>query len=117
MSWYNPFSWFKSKPSSTIEIPAEMLFNQPKPYRKPSDTTKITKQMYDFILEMKQRQEIHNSFLDKSKLEKYETTEDLCSYLNMVFNTNFSRSKLTQVWTGKLNRDELPDGPEITIPF
>lgn len=115
MAWYNPLSWFKSKSSSTIEIPTEI--SKPKPYRKKTDTAKITKQMYDFILEMKQRQEIHNSFLDKSKLEKYETTEDLCSYLNMVFNTNFSRSKLTQVWTGKLNRDELPDGPEINIPF
>ena len=115
MTWYNPFSWFKSKPNSLIEIPKEI--SKPKSYRKKADTAKITKQMYDFILEMKQRQEIHNNFLDKSKLEKYETTEDLCDYLNIVFGTNFSRSKLTQVWTGKLNRDELPDGPEINIPF
>lgn len=115
MTWYNPFSWFKSKPSSTIEIPAEILFNQPKPYRKRSDTTKITKQMYDYILLKKEEQDTFNSC--KSKDESYLTTEDLCDYLNLVFNTNFSRSKLTQVWTGKLNRDELPDGPEINIPF
>lgn len=113
MTWYNPLTWFKSKLSSTIEIPTEI--SKSKPYRKKTDTTKITKQMYDYILLKKEEQDTFNSC--KSKDESYLTTEDLCDYLNLVFNTNFSRSKLTQVWTGKLNRDELPDGPEINIPF
>lgn len=115
MAWYNPLSWFKSKPNSLIEIPKEI--SKPKSYRKPSDTTKLTKQMYDFVMKMKADQEEYNSCKEIYSDFHYHTTEDLCNYLNMVFNTNFSRSKLTQVWTGKLNRDELPDGPEINIPF
>ena len=113
MSWYNPFSWFKSKPSYITEIQEEV--SKPKSHRKKSDTTQITKQMYDFILLKKEEQEMYNH--NKIPPQPYETTENLCNYLNMVFNTNFSRSKLTQVWTGKLNRESLPDGPEINIPF
>jgi hypothetical protein len=111
MTWYNPFTWF-SKPKSIETTVSDLQF---KKYRKPSDTTKITKQMYDFILLKKEEQDEYN--INKIPPQLYETTEELCDYLNMCFGTNFSRSKLTKVWTGKLNRDELPDGPEITIPF
>lgn len=102
--------WFlKDKPTHLV-IPN-------KPYRKPSDTTKLTQGMYDFVIEMKAAQEDHNNFYKKSKDHAYETTEDLCAYLNMIFNTNFSRSKLTRIWNGHVNREDLPEGITYTIPF
>ena len=110
---FNIFNFFKKKPIE-IELTKELL-DTPKPFRKPYDTTPLTKGMYDFVIEMKAAQEEHNTLVGDST--KYETTEDLCAYLNMVFNTNFSRSKLTRIWTGKVNRENLPDGIKYKIPF
>lgn len=106
-SWFTRI--FKSKK------PIEIIQPIKKAYRKPSDTTKLTKQMYDFVIEMKAAQEEHNNFFDKS--ERYETTEELCDYLNMVFGTNFSRSKLSRIWNGHVNREELPEGIKYEVPF
>lgn len=115
MSWYNPLTWFKKEKLNINEEISTKEIN--KPYRKNSDTTKITKQMYDFILEAKKQQEVHNIFYGRNGNQPYETTEELCTYINMSLNTNFSRSKITKVWTGKLNREELPEGNPIHIPF
>jgi hypothetical protein len=105
-SWFTKI--FKSK--KPIEITQPKL----KPYRKPSDTTKLTKQMFDFTLDMKAQQDEDNKNIDKSY---YVTTEELCDYLNMIFGTRFSRSKLTRIWTGKVNREDLLDGITYNIPF
>jgi len=107
--WNKFIVWFlKDKPSHLV-IPS-------KPYRKSSDTTKLTQGMYDFVIEMKAAQEDHNDFYT-NKEHAYETTEELCDYLNMVFNTNFGRSKLTRIWTGKVNRKDLPEGIKYEVPF
>jgi hypothetical protein len=109
--WKRIFSWFVTdEPVNTFVLPEPS-----KPYRKPSDTTKLTRGMYDFVIEMKSAQEDHNNFFDKA--ERYETTEELCDYLNMVFGTNFSRSKLTRIWSGHVNRENLPEGIKYEVPF
>ena len=61
----------------------------------------------------------HNNIFDGSNDEekRYETTEELCDYLNMCFGTNFSRSKLSRIWQGKVNREDLPEGIKYEIPF
>ena len=107
--WNRIKAWFIQDEPTNLVLPE-------KPYRKPSDTTKLTKGMYDFVIEMKAAQEDHNKSIAYCR-EVYETTEELCDYLNMVFGTNFSRSKLTRIWTGKVNREELPEGIKYTIPF
>jgi len=106
-SWFTRI--FKSKK------PIEVIQPRSKSYRKPSDTTKLTQGMYDFVIEMKAIQENHNDFFDKS--ERYETTEELCDYLNMVFSTNFSRTKISRIWQGKVNREDLPEGIKYEVPF
>lgn len=108
--WNRIKAWFTQDEPTNLVLPE-------KPYRKPSDTTKLTKQMYDFVIEMKAAQEDHNEFYKESKEHDYETTEELCAYLNMVFGTNFSRSKLTRIWNGHVNREDLPEGITYTIPF
>ena len=114
--WNKIKAWFKKPIEIEVEITKE-FYNTPKSYRKPSDTTPLTKGMYDFVIEMKAAQEEHNDFYKGDKDRMYETTEDLCSYLNMVFGTNFSRSKLTRIWSGHVNREDLPEGITYTIPF
>lgn len=108
--------WNKIKAWFIQDEPTKLILPE-KSYRKPSDTTKLTKQMYDFAIERKIAQEEHNRFFKEYTGYTYETTEDLCVYLNMVFNTNFSRSKLTRIWAGHVNRKDLPDGITYTIPF
>jgi len=110
--WNRIKAWFIQDDPTNLVLPE-------KPYRKPSDTTPLSKGMYDFVIEMKAAQEDHNDFFDGSNGEekKYETTEDLCVYLNMVFGTNFSRTKLTRIWNGHVNREDLPEGITYTIPF
>jgi hypothetical protein len=110
-------AWFKKdEPINTFVLPEPLYKTK---YRKPSDTTKLTKQMYDFVIEMKAGQEDYNDFFDGSNGEekKYETTEDLCDYLNIVFGTNFSRSKLSRIWQGKVNREDLPEGIKYEVTF
>ena len=116
MSWYNPRTWFKSKPK-VIELPLEIVSNNTPSKRKKYDTKRVTKQMYDFILEAKMQQENHNDFYKESKEHPYETVNDLCDYINLSMGTNFGRTKISDVWLGKYNREGLPDGPVIEIPF
>ena len=98
--------------------PMDIYIPEPsKSYRKKSDTTKLTKGIYDFVIEMKAAQEEHNDFYGRKGDHQYETTEELCAYLNMVFGTNFSRSKLSRIWQGKVNKKDLPVGITYTIPF
>ena len=108
--WNRIKAWFIS------DKPVNLVLSE-KPHRKPSDTNKLTRGMYDFVIEMKAAQEDHNNFYKESKEHAYETAEDLCAYLNMVFGTNFSRSKLTRIWTGKVNREKLPEGIKYEVPF
>jgi len=108
--WNRIKAWFIQDEPTNLVLPE-------KPYRKPSDTTPITKGMYDFVIEMKATQEDHNKFYGRKGDHQYETTEELCAYLNLVFGTNFSRSKLTRIWTGHVNREDLPDGNTYKIPF
>lgn len=107
--WNRIKAWFIQDEPTNLVLPE-------KPYRKLSDTTKLTQGMYDFVIEMKAQQEENNKYWT-SKNGIYETTEDLCSYLNMVFGTNFSRSKLTRIWNGHVNREELPEGIKYEVPF
>jgi hypothetical protein len=107
--WDKIKAWFIQDEPTNLVLPK-------KPYRKPSDTTPITKGMYDFVIEMKASQEEVNR-LNKGIPALYETTEDLCAYLNIVFGTNFSRSKLTRIWSGHVNREDLPEGIKYEIPF
>jgi hypothetical protein len=108
-SWFTRI--FKAKK------PIEVIQPKLKPYRKPSDTTKLTRQMYDFTLEMKVLQKNNNEFYGIGGDHHYETTEELCDYLNIVFGTNFSRCKLSRIWQGKVNREDLPQGIPYNIPF
>jgi len=105
--WKRIKAWFIQDEPTNLVLPE-------KPYRKPSDTTKLTKGMYDFVIEMKAQQDHYNK---NNSDNYYETTADLCDYLNLVFDTNFSRSKLTRIWTGHVNREDLPDGNTYKIPF
>ena len=98
--------------------PMDIYIPEPsKSYRKKSDTTKLTKQMHDFTLDMRVSQKDHNEFYGRKGDHQYETTEELCTYLNMIFGTNFSRTKLSNIWNGKVNREDLPEGIKYTIPF
>jgi hypothetical protein len=107
--WNRIKEWFTQDEPTNLVLPK-------KPYRKPSDTTPLTQGMYDFVIEMKASQEEVNK-RNKGIKALYETTEELCDYLNMVFGTNFSRSKLTRIWCGHVNREKLPEGIKYTIPF
>lgn len=117
--WKKIKAWFiKDDPYWNNTIPDYYISLPKKPYRKPSDTTKLTKGMYDFVIEMKAAQVKHNTNRGVyTNSSEYETTEDLCAYLNMVFGTNFSRSKLTRIWTGHINREDLPEGITYTTDF
>ena len=117
--WKKILAWFVQDDPYWTDIVHDYDISLPKkPDRKPSDITPLTKGMYDFAIEMKDHQEYHNKHRRGYKDSvKYETTEDLCNYLNLVFGTNFSRSKLTRIWSGKVNREDLPDGITYKIPF
>ena len=112
--WNRIKAWFIQNEPTNLVL-SEPLYKTK--HRKPSDTTKLTQGMYDFVLEMKACQEEHNEFFKEDKDRMYETTEDLCTYLNMVFGTNFSRSKLSRIWQGKVNREDLLEGIKYEVPF
>ena len=109
--------FIQDEPVNTFVLP-EWLSEPRKSCRKPSDTTKLTQGMYDFVIEMKAEQNLSNVLHQRNPIKhSYETTEELCDYLNMVFGTTFSRSKLTRIWTGKVKREDLPVGITYTISF
>jgi len=108
--WDRIKAWFiQDEPTYSI-LPEKL-------YRKPSDTTPLTKGMVKFILEMKKLQEDHNEFYGKDGDHAYETTQDLCDYINMVFGTNFSRSKISKVWSSNFDSSKLLEGIEYQVPF
>ena len=71
--------------------------------RKQSDTTKITQQQYDVILEA-------YSLYIKGYITNVNTTDKFTEYLNKLIGLNKSRSVYSKIWNGSVNRESLPKG-------
>lgn len=71
--------------------------------RKQSDTTKITQQHYD---------EIINTYSEYKKglIIGVNSSDKLTKYLNTVLGLNKSRSVYSKIWCGNVDRDSLPKG-------
>lgn len=76
-----------------------------KPKRK-NDTTKLTQWHYDQIMQIHKQWVKYNLNNPKNKL----TTQDLTNKINEILGMNKSRTSLSKVWRGKVNRDNLPVG-------
>lgn len=113
--WNKIKAWFIQDDPTNLVLPESEF----KPYRKKQDSTPLTQGMYDFVIKAKSEQEDFNNYYDGSNGEekKYQTTEELTAFVNMVFGTNFSRSKLTRIWTGKIDRKDLPEGKTYNPEF
>ena len=77
-----------------------------KPYRKPSDTTKITQYMYDFVVYAHADLKGYN----KRNPRDRKSVQDLADVINAKMGTDKSASNLGRIWNGKLNREELAEG-------
>lgn len=77
-----------------------------KPLRKKNDTTKLTQYMYDFIVLA------HKEFLEYNRTHPKEkiTTLDLTYEINLKMHTHKSRTAISRIWSGKVDRDNLPVG-------
>jgi hypothetical protein len=71
--------------------------------RKQSDTTKITQQQYDDILDWYQAYR-------EGKLAGIRTTEVFVNFLNIHLGLNKSRSVYSKIWCGGVVRESLPKG-------
>jgi hypothetical protein len=82
---------------------------EPEPVKliqRKSDTTKLTQYMYDFIVYAHEDWKSFNRQNPKNK----KPMEVLIEAINTYMGTNKSRTSLGRVWTGQINRDDLPVG-------
>lgn len=74
--------------------------------QRKSDTTKLTQYMYDFIIYAHDDWKSFNRQNTKDK----KTMEELIEAINTYMGTNKSRTSLSRVWNGHINREDLPVG-------
>jgi hypothetical protein len=73
---------------------------------KKSDTTKLTQYMYDFIIYAHTDWKNFNRQNPKNK----KTMEELIEAINTYMGTDKSRTTLSRIWNGRIDRDNLPVG-------
>ena len=75
-------------------------------FRKPSDNTKYTQFMFDFILYAHDNYILYNRQNPKDK----KCISDLAAVINERMHTHKSSTSLSQIWNGHLDRATLATG-------
>ena len=74
--------------------------------RKPSDTTKYTQFMFDFVMYAHNEYILHN----RNNPKERKTIADLAIVINRKMGTDKSKTSLSQIWNGHLPRATLATG-------
>lgn len=77
--------------------------------RKKRDTTKLTQHHYDYVITLYALWKKHNIEHPKNK----KTQERLVEILNQKLNLNKGRTFYARIWSGKVDRDDLPLGKPV----
>lgn len=91
----------------------EALNSKPKQKRRKClhrDTTRFTQYQFDYIMWVYNQYKEHNDRVKAGLAEKRATIDDVVKIINTKMGTQKSRTAISKVWQGKVNRDELAVG-------
>jgi len=77
--------------------------------RKKYDLTKFTKLHYDYIMNKYNNIMTYNKLHPKNKV----TTDVVVNLVNHRFKMNKSRTTISKIWQGKIDRNSLPESTEL----